>query len=249
MAIQGQLRNPPIKEALVDIRVPLLENFDQAMLAPLWPQLRDRYEHLEVRNSYKTDIKPKIGEVPGVATRDMGFHALVLRSTDGSWIAQFRRDGITVSQLAAYGSADDLFREAMALWTLYLDLVHPDRVVRIALRYINRLTLSYEGGEPLERFLNAPVTAPEGAPQTVMEFLTRTVLQVEPAEQTFAIVTQRLEAESTEGTPLVLDIDVIRTGEFEPTAAAMLPVVQRLRVVKNDLFFSYLTDEAIERYR
>ena len=248
MATAGRLSNPPIKEALVDLRAPVLGAFDQGMLSPLWPQLRERYPKLEVRNQLQAQIEARAGQLPEAHASDLGFHALVLTSADGSRLAQFRKDGFTLSQLAGYTTADDLFDEAFDLWRRFRELVPRDKVSRVAVRYINRLLLPFQHNEPFERFLIAPIVMPDGAPQVISEFLTRSVLQIDPETQTVAIVTQRLEASDGPSTPFVLDLDVFRAGQFEPDDS-LRDVLPNLRTIKNDLFFGLVTDEALQPYR
>ena len=147
-----------------------------------------------------------------------------------------------------YTTADDLFREALGLWQGYASVVHATTTIRVALRYINRLLLPFRDGDSFERFLTAPATMPPGAPQLVAEFLTRQVAYVDSIAST-AIVTQRLEHSTEQATPFTLDIDVFKEQAFNVDAGTLEPFLQRLREVKNTLFFSFLKDEALEPYR
>jgi uncharacterized protein (TIGR04255 family) len=248
MARQQHLRNPPIKEALVDLRVEV-SSFDPKMLEPLWPSIQQRYPNLEARNQVQMKFRTaSIGEPPVPEATDLGFQSLVLRTADESFIAQFRRDGFTVNQLKGYTAAERLFEEALDLWPRYAALVKPQRVVRVALRYLNRLHLPFKEKDQFARFLRAAGDLPEELSSVpVSEFLSRSVLQVAPERQTVAIVTQRLEVAEEKSTPFVLDVDVFCTGDYS-TDADYLPILQHLRTIKNDCFFSFITDEALEPY-
>lgn len=54
-------------------------------------------------------------------------------------VFQARLDGFTYSRLAPYDCWEDLCGEARRLWRQYREFAKPERVSRIAVRYINRL--------------------------------------------------------------------------------------------------------------
>jgi len=247
MATPGHLSTPPIQEALVDIRIaPTL--VDSRVLEPLKEQFISRFPKSEPHHWLEASIKPRGGGQPAdIETRDIGFHGFFLRDSDDSRLVQFRIDGFTLNQLKGYTSADDLIGEALSLWEAYANVVRP-AAIRVALRYINRLLLPFRDGDAFERFLTAPVTMPPGTPQQVADFLIRTVINVPQIEGT-AIITQRLEHATQTMTSFLLDIDVFREHEFGIGSDQLASFLQRLREVKNVLFFSFLTDEALEPHR
>jgi uncharacterized protein (TIGR04255 family) len=129
---------------------------------------------------------------------------------------------------------------------LYRDLVNPVAIVRTAFRYINYLELPYHPGDSFRRFLAAPPEMPNGAPQQISDFLTRLVTHEDPD---VAVVTQKLDAAPTGGlTPITIDIDVFFPGAVAAEEKSIAEVLQRLRELKNRLFFALLTDEAVELY-
>jgi uncharacterized protein (TIGR04255 family) len=132
----------------------------------------------------------------------------------------------------------------------YAAQLHPEFVTRVALRYINALSLPL----PLDRFekyLAAPPGVPPGMPNSLSGFLSRLVI---PKGLDTAVITQSVEGEvkSTERASVLkvlLDIDVshrcmLPRDEFDQVDA----VLERLREYKNQIFFSFLTDEALEMY-
>ena len=250
MATPSRLARPPIKEALVDFRTERALPLDPDLLKPLWPAVKDRLPHLEVRNRMQAHFAAsKLGQPPDAKAEDLGFHGLFLKPKDESRFVQFRTDGFTFSQLSGYTSADDLFAEALDLWDRFVELSRPDKIIRVALRFINRLELGFNEGDDFDRFLRAAVTTPADTPQTVFEFMTRTVMPL--TDGTIAVVTQRLEPKppGEERVPFVLDVDVFRMGDFPMTKDGLLPVLQSLRELKNQLFFAFVTDAALEMYR
>ena len=250
MAIPGRLSKPPIKEALVDIRVEQNNAVDSKSFEPIWKTIQSRYPRLEVRNRYTGRLTPRAGAAPELEGKDLGFYGLFVRTSDESMVAQFRTDGFTISQLANYTTADVLFTEALSLWQIYVAAAKPVSVARVALRYINELKLPLEHGDSFDGFLSAAPTMPLGSPQLIAEFLTRTVVPIDPATGTTAIIAQRLQPRSDQQEAvIVIDLDVFRPGKFDLSAETLAPILQELRLLKDDLFFALVTDEALEPYR
>lgn len=228
----------------MDLRVVFEAPISKQTLAPLRERVRDRFPNIDERHQFEAHLRAEAGRVAAAETRDLGFHGLFFKAPGDAAIAQFRTDGFTFSRLRGYTSADEMFDEALPLWSEYALATNPRAVVRIALRYINRLELAFRDGDPFERFLNAAPTMPAGTPQRVSSFLTRVVSHDEAGD---AIVTQKLE-HSVERADLILDIDVFRIGQFGIEVAGLRPVFASLRELKNRLFFAFLTDTALERY-
>ena len=182
---------------------------------------------------------------PAAQSRDLGLDGLFFKSADGRRIAQFRRDGLTLNQLPPYTNADDLIVEALRLWQAFRQVAAPTAITRVAFRYINVLPLPYRPGDSFQRFLKAPPQMPDGAPQNVTSFLTRVVSR---DGQDSVVVTLSLEPAFGERVPVTLDLDVFRVGSFLPDGSELRPVLQRLRQLKNAVFFASLTEEAVELF-
>jgi uncharacterized protein (TIGR04255 family) len=64
-----------------------------------------------------------------------------------------------------------------------------------------------------------------------------------------AIVTQAMEFPSGTSVPVVLDIDVYYTCKLEVNSPIVWAEFDRLRDIKNHIFFSSVTERALEPYR
>jgi uncharacterized protein (TIGR04255 family) len=200
---------------------------------------------MEARHEMRAELRVQDGGTVVPLAEDLGFYGLIFKTDDQRRIAQFRRDGFTLNQLAPYTNAEALIAEAMRLWALYRAAVEPSAIVRVAFRYINSLSLPYAQGDDFRRFLTAPPDMPDDAPQSVSSFLNRVVAH--DGEDT-VILTQRLESAPARSDPVTLDIDVFRSGEFSPDGVELVAVLQRLRELKNRVFFASLTEEAVELF-
>jgi uncharacterized protein (TIGR04255 family) len=244
------LQRPPIKEALIDVRIAADASIDAARLQPLRGILAGEYPQVDERREMRAELRVQAGGTALPSVQDLGFNGLFFKNADGHRIAQFRRDGFTLNQLPPYpeAGADLLIGEALRLWEMYRNVVRPPTITRVAFRYINAPQLPYAHGDDLRRFLTTPPDVPPEAPQMVSAFLSRISAQEEDDR---VIITQKMDITSEPGdpTPLTLDIDVYREADLSPEGPDLELVLRRLRELKNRVFFALLTDEALDLFQ
>ena len=114
---------------------------------------------------------------------------------------------------------------------------------RLALRYINRLSLPQRGN--LEDHLEISPPVIPGAPRVLGDYLLR-VSAFDPDTGDRANVTSALQLAS--GGILILDIDVSNTGGVGVLLSEIDPVLDRLHTMKNEIFFGTITEQTAERY-
>jgi uncharacterized protein (TIGR04255 family) len=248
MATVRHLRNAPISEALVDIRMATDASLDRSALKPLEEELRARFPKIQEKRGFLAEFRVEEGKLGVPSARDMGFQGLRLTSDDGTRVVQFRPDGFTLNNVGAYVGGDPLLKEALEIWGRFAARAHPKTVTRVALRYLNRLELPFREGDDFHRFLVAPPELPVGSPQRVSGFLSRVIAIDEMGAS--AIITQKLE-ETTQPQrvpTVIIDIDVFRGGDFGIDSDDLKPILEELRQIKNRAFFSLLTEEAVKMY-
>ncbi len=248
MARHRYLDRAPIVEAIFDIRATPPPNFEPASLSALAGRVRDRYPVVEERRAFQALLNLDPAQPARVGTRDLGLDGVVAKSAAELTLVQFRRNGFTLNRLRPYTSWDALLPEVDRLWRMYVEGVQPQRVSRIAARFINRLSLPV----PLDdfgRYLTAPPRVPDAMPNAVSAFLTRITL-VDPERGLSAHVVQALEPGTGEAAVnLLLDIDAFaeRSRGFAPGEIGA--TFQQLRQFKNDIFFGSITETTAEMYQ
>jgi len=246
MATPRDLRSPPIVEALVDVRAAVSaspETFEAVA-----GELQSAYPTREVRRGVKAEFRVEQGKLIPPTAEDLGFQGVTLRSESGQRLVQFRPDGFTFNNLKSYLGGDGLLAEAMRLWSVFSDRLHPAAVTRIALRYINQLKLPYRQGDDFAKYLTAAPSTPDGGPQSVSQFLSRVVAYDSEASATI-VTTQQFTTPDPGGFPLlVIDLDAFCVGEFSTDPQALRQTLDVLRALKNRTFFSLLQDAAVELF-
>lgn len=248
MADPRQLSNPPLREALIDIRVVQEDTFDPERVHGVRPLVVGDYP--TVQHQWVLEGQIHIGEdaqpVPPGRRR---FNGLIFHDADSKQVAQFRVDGFSFSRLSPYTDWNDVFPEAMRLWQIYLDVLTPQYVSRVAVRYVNAIEVSPP--VELEEYFTAPPYIPDGAPtDALVNFLMRTT-STHSEWDVSVHLTHASEDVSTDGAvTIVLDLDVFKVVQLRPMEdqAVLESVFDQLRDVKNRMFFASITDELVGRY-
>ena len=246
MAEHRLLARPPLREAIIDLHIAdelptsfveriagqSLVGFEAAI--PIW------------RGKYTFQVGMDQSAAPGPTGGTNERYGLRYVTADGSRVAQFRRDGATFSVLRDYANWEETKAKARMLWTQYCEWGSPKEVTRLAVRYINVLDVPI--GMDFDLYLAAGPRIPPELPQILGGFLHRVVIPFSTDGIT-AIVTQAMESPSDVGVPVVLDIDVYYTCKLEASSPSLWSEFDRLRDIKNQIFFSSVTEKALEPYR
>ena len=154
----------PITEALIDVRTqPSPLRFED--LHALKALLED-YPKEETRTL--DELKFELGPDVRAASQRKPW-ALTFRNQDNNQVVQFRLDGFTFSRLEPYETWDRLSFEARRLWGIYRQVAGSQKIVRVALRYINLFKFPGVRVEP-EEYLNIFPQVPSNLPKELRDF-------------------------------------------------------------------------------
>lgn len=164
MAIQYE--NAPIQEALIDIRANVSPSVKLGQIESIHERVKGKYpgrqQRLHVEGQFSSG-----DEVGAVAKQTLMGYAF--SSEDGKQIFQARRDGFTFSRLRPYGNWFELSTEAWRLWDIYRDTVNPEKITRVAVRYINQVNIPRPAIDYKEYFRTTPEVSPD-LPQGISGF-------------------------------------------------------------------------------
>ena len=166
-------------------------------------------------------------------------------SDDGKLVWQFRSDGFTISRLTPYDRWGTFQQEAQRLWLAYRESVRPQKLVRLAVRYVNRFDLPGPKVD-LKRFFR---TSPEVSPalsQDLNSFFMQVQISQEDIRSQLVINQTFLPPAREEVVSVVLDIDLFRGEEVPQDEPAIWDFFEVLHARKNDVFEACITDQARE---
>jgi uncharacterized protein (TIGR04255 family) len=237
------LSKAPIVEGLIDLRIDRSPALTLDALKAACDELAPQFPSKEELRAFSGQItfSPESGtNVSAKAPASFGFK---LTSTDQKWVAQFRLDGFTLSRLQPYTSWEELKSKAIELWNIYRAIAEPQKIVRVASRFINCIHIPF--GELFDKTFTTTFSIPSALPQTVVGFLLRIVIPFEN-EESWAIVTQSL-SEGSQDCTFDLDAFAVTQDGFSESEAWIK--LEQLRGVKNRLFFESLTPDVLERFK
>lgn len=240
--------NAPITEALLDIRVDVLKDIDIKQLESFHEHIRDRFPDKKTKTTFSVGVQvsPQ-GTLKSLPTAG-GPQGYLFRSPTEHKIVQARLDGFTFNKLKPYEEWKIFKSEAHELWDLYFKLFNPIKIIRVALRYINRIEVPL----PMKDFKDYILTNPEVAPklpQSLAHFYMQLVMP-NPEIEANAIVTQTMERPTGEQKlPLILDIDVFKEVIYTENKTEIWNDFEKLHVFKNDIFFDSITEKTKELFK
>lgn len=235
------LSRAPIVEAIIDFRVPRLENVTPNVFSDLEASIGQQYARKSPIQLFQGAFGFDKGRLldPTQSQVEWGWRY----QTDHE-VAQFKVDGFTLNKLEPYTTWEEVFAEALRLWGIYRRLAEPIQVSRVAVRYINRMR--FPGTEDIGRYLEAPPALPAPIPQVLREFLTRVYVD-DDGTGASAVIVQALEKSMDPNTSsILLDIDAFR--ELPPDDPPLPEIFQQLRQLKNAIFYASVTEKTVEMY-
>lgn len=245
MSKPRHLTRAPIREAVIDIQVtpPIPLNTLKEIAVYLNDRPHKQSEMWQSSIAFEFNAEG-IGKTDTNTDRSsVGFRY----AFDGHpYVMLCQTKGFTFSHLAPYGNWDDTSAIAKELWEIYLKVAKPQKVSRIAVRYVNNIPIPLPILD-FSEYLKVPPVVPEGLPQTLASFLQRFVI-VDGETDTVANVTQVLEEiTSASKVNILLDIDVYKAYPLGVTTdtSSVWAILEDLRNYKNNIFFKYLTEKTI----
>jgi uncharacterized protein (TIGR04255 family) len=240
-------RNAPITEALIDIRAELPDSASLPVLEKLHNLIKVEYPGKKSRKKFEAQIQLKEEQEP-LKTTTFQQDGYYFTSPDGKRIVQYRLDGFSVNRLRPYSRWEDLRDEARRAWDIYATHTNPLAVSRLAVRYINSIEIPSQSFDYDDYFTAVP-KIPEGLPQLLQHFFTRTVIPFFEQGATAVVIQTPSEKRDPVNTAIILDIDVFVEKSMPPEDRMIWEIFEELRRIKNEIFFKSIKDKTKELFR
>lgn len=238
--------SPPIREAIFDIRVDKLSNSSLDDLEKAHSLFSKKYPNKKKQINFIGKIEFKEGEQVNNETGSE-VRGFIFSNPNNTIQVQYRVDGFTLNMLKPYSEWAKFSTEALRLWNIYQNNFLPNAIVRIALRYINRIEIPITIGDFQDYFSNMP-PIPECLPQTFNNFF----MQVNvPCNQdgTGIIITETIEPTTIDKVPFILDIDAYKFGVVSNKLDDIKAEFEKLRNLKNMTFENCITDKTRKLFK
>jgi len=242
MSIYPHLEHAPITEALIDIRIKQISDDDGSITKEMTEAIIEGYPSNDELRLRGIEIK-----FPAIETETQNiFAGQRFTSSDNKQVFQARLNGFTFSRLEPYLDWENLVSNAHKLWPQYLELMGNVQVIRIAVRYINRIEVPVKS--KLDDYFVALPRRPEPVPDNLISFLNRTAVRFDEEGAT-ALITQSMPKVEPDLASIIFDIDVFKETNYDSTSEDLWADLEKLRNIKNLVFFESLTSKAIDTYK
>lgn len=253
--------NPPITEAIFDIIVNLRDDFNYEELLTFQEDIKESFPNIQKRMALQggfefnlekpEEINPQLFSI---SNQPEGY---IFVSNDQKRIIQAKLEGFTFSKLKPYQSWKDFYGEAYQLWQKYVEITSPLKVVRLALRYVNKIIIPIpeEGGIELKQYIKTLPEIPSDLSVAIESYFMQLVLSHTQYQPSRAIINQTIGQmlENDEGNkayPLIFDIDVFQEVNLSPNDKEIKNIFEaNLKCFREDIFFNSITEKTKELFQ
>jgi uncharacterized protein (TIGR04255 family) len=246
MAERRQYKNPPIVEAVCEIRTLGALKWGIRTPVQLLECLGDSYPDepaAVIEQGLELDTE---ADTPRLALRE-GTLAVRFSADGGRRFVTFHPEKFSVHVLKPYPGWES-FRESIEeALSAHSDVFGRVSVNRIGIRYINRIGAHSESMR-LGTYLTKPPQTSDSLDVAMTNFLVRVQSRFVEMPNTFLTHTLASQPEDPRRAEFLLDIDVYR--EYEPNLAVdeVLSEADVLRNLERDAFEEFITDQAREAF-
>jgi len=230
---------PPVSEALIDIKIKTLQDEIIPKLEALQNKFLQKFPTKKkiFQQAGKINFEPTGISAMEISKKPLGF---LFEKDDKSQIVQVKIDGLTLNQLKpdpqkSWPGWQNLRDEAKLAWKLYLEVIGPPRITRVAIRYINKIVIESDSID-LEEYLTAAPRIPGELSQRLENFFSRVQFR-NSAPKATVIVIQAPSPNPYEGNlTITLDIDVFREYSDTISEETLWQTLDQFRILKNEIF-------------
>jgi uncharacterized protein (TIGR04255 family) len=194
-----------------------------------------------VRVEELREMKVEIAPANETAAVESTFGGKRLFSEDGTDVVWVRPQGICISRLTPYKGWEHFRQNAQDAWTKWRNVIGMRDVTRIGLRYINRIDIPVpeSGRLRIEDFLLLSPSYRDPN-QSFYSYTIQTQLPLD--EFVLVINTGSAPPALINHLSYLFDLDVSKEGDLPRAEDDVWALVDRMRISKNDVFESYITD-------
>ncbi|PJE03036.1 MAG: hypothetical protein CK427_06180 [Leptospira sp.] len=238
-------KNPPIEEAIFDVKVENLNISSIEDLELFHGFIKDDYpkkkKNFSFTSSISLDTKNKVGSQTNSDL--IGF--VFLNESENEQI-QLRLDGFTFNIVKSYKNWDIHFSKFLDHWSRYNELFKPNRIAAIATRYINKINLQIPFRN-FEEYLTIIPSIPASLPQSFANFYLQ--MHIPCSDNIRQCVMSEYLGPLNEGKlPIFLDINVFQDNKIENSIKDFELNFNEIRKIKNEIFESCITQKTRELF-
>ena len=243
--INKHYTNAPVIEAVIGFQTQASEISDNSINS-FCDELKDKFPTSNPISKIQMEMNPNPNVEDLLLSSTKSSEGFRLINVENSRIIQAKRDGMTYSHLPPYTEWETFVNEAKDIWRIYTKHCKPSSVIRVGLRYINRVDLPHAKIE-LEEFFTLYPHVPKTLSQQDIAGMQLQLNMPQNDLNSLAIIQEALvDPAIPSGISLILDIDIFTAIKYQPGSSKIWNLLNKLRTRKNDLFEAFITDKTRE---
>jgi uncharacterized protein (TIGR04255 family) len=234
-------KRPPITEAVVEVRI------DAGVTMPRVERVRDK-----LLESYPLPVQTLIAanvelreDTPRVQQQLQGYR---LTAADGAGLVSVGPNFIATSRLAPYEGWESFIATARRNWEVWKRRVGWQKIVRIGVRYINRIDIPTSDPVNIDDYLTFTIRGPSLDLPPMTSFAINEVRPLGKDQCELILNASYVPSPLVKTTSFLLDLDISREVDLPQNDEGLWGFVDRIRGHKNFVFEGCITDRARELF-
>ena len=238
-----KLKNPPIVEAACEFR--FSDAFeDLTVYGLLHEKLKDKFEKKKMRTNLEIVLEKANGKmVPKSVERNLQ----QFLDKDEKSVVQVGPQVLVVSKLKPYESWEKFVPDIEIVFRSFLEITELREIMRIGLRYINRINYKESEIDLNEYFVFKP-NVPESIGKYVDSFIVGSQFPRKDGKDMLKITLTNTEPEDNHKIAHLLDIDYFTSDSANINIEYALKWVKEAHDSVEEAFFQCITDKLVEKF-
>jgi uncharacterized protein (TIGR04255 family) len=234
-------KHPPITEAVLELRFKSAASME--MIEKAVRRAAPRYFYTDPDNAVQLNINPE-KQAPEILAQWQGTKLSTLDRAD---IVIFRTSAYVCSRLSPYPGWDAFRKHAQEGWEDWKKVAGPTEVVRIGLRYINRIDVPAQVVK-VEDYLTIVPLMPELGFGPITSYAMQIIRPLTVDDCYLILNSGPIAPPLLDHLSISLDIDIYRESDIPRREDELWALIDKMRFHKNRVFESLITDKARELF-
>lgn len=244
--LAGQLLNPPITEAIIllsfktELEISVLESFVNSEFCKNGNCKIDQIHKVEIKTGAAVENRFQSSR------NHDGFS--IKFDDENKNVLRIQRTHLSFHFFNKYVKWDNMLSEFQSIWKEFSSMIQVLEINRVALRYINQISVPNELPNGIQDVVNLLPLVPADVSDTLEGFFMQLNIPGN-AENLKGVVTETiLPADSSRPLPsILLDINVIQSENLN-NEVALFNAFNALRKFKNQIFFGCITERTLKSF-
>lgn len=242
MTSQAEYKNPPIVEAIIDIKFAQNPSLTIDLLEGFHERVANDYPNIQDILHANGPIRP-VGPPPEI--RIAGFNFL---NGDNSRLIQVRMDNLILNFTGKYCGWDQFYTTSHQIWSTFIESCGDQNVSQVSLRFINKISIP-EASVDLKEYFNIYPESVLPLPQHLSDFFMHVSMQLDNPECSLNIVQMMDKLQSDQGLSFILDLSYVKSFDQKPSEDQLWDFVSGLRMAKNRIFQDSITAKTKDLFK